>query len=66
MNIDPGYIAVIVGAALVFAGFYAGKYFWLQQAVEETLDILLKQSYLKYRIKSNGEMELIKVTKQKF
>lgn len=65
MLIDPGYIAIVVGLAILATGFYAGKNFWTDRAVQITMDLLIDNGYLKYVKDADGEIELIRLDTKK-
>ena len=65
MLIDPGYIAIVVGLAILAAGFYVGKNFWTERAVQITMDLLIDNGYLKYVKDADGEIELIRLDTKK-
>ena len=65
MLIDPGYIAIVVGLAILAAGFYVGKNFWTDRAVQITMELLIDNGYLKYVKDADGEIELIRLDTKK-
>ena len=65
MLIDPGYIAIVVGLAILATGFYAGKNFWTDRAVQITMELLIDNGYLKYVKDADGEIELVRLDTKK-
>lgn len=53
-------VTTIIGLALVACGVMGGRYYWMMRGSARTLEMLIKENYIRYHL-VNGEHELIKL-----